>query len=260
MKYNYHTHTKRCGHASGSEEDYILRAIENGIKHMGFSDHMPMRFPDGHESEYRVPVCEGKAYCEEIKALAEKYKNQIDIKVGFEMEYYPEYFEAMLKSAVDYGAEYLLLGQHYTAPENTGVNSTTCGTDSFNELQKYSELIVSAIKSGAYTYVAHPDVFNFTGDTGLYKEQMRKICVASRVNNVPLEINFLGIRGKRNYPFDAFWEVAGEEKSPVVFGFDSHCVVDAYEIQSLYKAEKLVAEYNLNYIGVPELVMINGIK
>ena len=28
MKANYHTHTARCGHATGTDEDYVLAAIE----------------------------------------------------------------------------------------------------------------------------------------------------------------------------------------------------------------------------------------
>ena len=46
MDYNYHTHTARCGHAVGEDEEYVKRAIECGIKYMGFSDHAPIRFPD----------------------------------------------------------------------------------------------------------------------------------------------------------------------------------------------------------------------
>ena len=30
MDYNYHTHTSRCGHATGSDEEYVKRAIEQG--------------------------------------------------------------------------------------------------------------------------------------------------------------------------------------------------------------------------------------
>ena len=53
---NYHTHTTRCHHASGNEEDFVLRAIENGLKIFGFSDHVPMPFPDGHQSGFRVRI------------------------------------------------------------------------------------------------------------------------------------------------------------------------------------------------------------
>ncbi|MFR5796189.1 MAG: PHP domain-containing protein [Christensenellales bacterium] len=41
MKANYHTHTARCGHATGTDEDYVLAAIEQGFDELGFSDHVP---------------------------------------------------------------------------------------------------------------------------------------------------------------------------------------------------------------------------
>ena len=39
IKTNFHTHTTRCLHASGSDEEYVLKAIELGYKTLGFSDH-----------------------------------------------------------------------------------------------------------------------------------------------------------------------------------------------------------------------------
>ena len=85
---------------------------------------------------------------------------------------------------------------------------------------------------------------------------MRRLCITSRELKVPLEINFLGIRGGRNYPNDALWQVAGEEKSPVVFGFDAHDIYSAFDGESLSKAKEIVQKYNLNYIGRPELVIL----
>ena len=107
MNYNYHTHTYRCHHASGTEEEYILKAIEGGIKYMGFADHIPQIFPDGYESSYRVPMAEAENYFETIKALREKYADKIDIKIGFETEYYPLYFDKMTEAMIKFGCEYL---------------------------------------------------------------------------------------------------------------------------------------------------------
>lgn len=256
MTSNYHTHTYRCGHAKGTPEEYIQRAVENGITHMGFSDHFPLRLSDGTESRYRVPVSEGKIYCEEIKDLAEKYKGQIEIKVGFEMEYYSECFDEMLKNARDYGAEYLILGQHYIAPENTTNKHTTFETDSIDDLKNYVGSIIEAMQTKVFTCVAHPDIFNFVGGAEVYQEEMRKICIASREMNIPLEINFWGIRTRRNYPTDSFWQVAGEEKSPVVFGFDAHDVLSAFDGETLEKAKEIVEKHNLNYLENPEVVLI----
>ena len=47
MKANYHTHTARCGHAEGSDEAYVLAAIEQGFEELGFSDHVPWPYQSG---------------------------------------------------------------------------------------------------------------------------------------------------------------------------------------------------------------------
>ena len=44
MRMNLHTHTPRCHHATGSEREYIERAIAAGLQTLGFSDHAPMPF------------------------------------------------------------------------------------------------------------------------------------------------------------------------------------------------------------------------
>ena len=76
MDYNYHTHTYLCRHAFGTVEEYVARAVENGIKHMGFSEHAPLRFPDGYESEARLYVDNIGEYFDTIRKAAEKYRDK----------------------------------------------------------------------------------------------------------------------------------------------------------------------------------------
>ena len=258
MNYNYHTHTFFCGHADGMCEDYIKRAIDCGIKNMGFSEHIPFAFPDGYESFYRLRLSETKDYFSILKELREKYKEKINIKIGFEMEYYPKYFDEMLLSAKRYGAEYLILGQHFIKQqaENHDGLYVLKNNDSYEDLSEYVNCVVSAIKTGVFSYIAHPDIFNYTGDVKSYDEQMTKICVASREHNIPVEINFLGIREKRTYPDNRFWELAGREKCPVTFGCDAHNIKSAYDDSSLETAKHLVEKFNLNYIGEPEIITL----
>ena len=40
LKTNYHTHTYRCGHADGKDEDYVRQALGAGMYELGFSDHI----------------------------------------------------------------------------------------------------------------------------------------------------------------------------------------------------------------------------
>ena len=50
LKQNFHTHTSRCGHAIGLDEDYVKTAIKAGIKVLGFSDHAAYEEPFPEES------------------------------------------------------------------------------------------------------------------------------------------------------------------------------------------------------------------
>lgn len=254
MTYNYHTHTARCGHASGTEEEYILRAIEGGITHMGFSDHVPFLFPDGKESYYRIPMAQAQDYFDTLNTLRGKYKDQIQLSIGFEMEYYPTFFKDMLDTALSLGAEYLILGQHFSGDERPKGFYVSNQTDDPALLREYVSNVLAGMETGLFSYVAHPDIFHFTGDESLYEEEMRKICVTAWEKNIPLEINLLGFRAGRHYPQERFWKLAGEEQSPVTFGFDSHDVLAAWDPDSLPKAEELVNKYRLNYIGRPKLI------
>lgn len=257
MDYNYHTHTWRCSHATGTMREYVERAIEGGIRYMGFSDHAPLRFEDGYESSYRVPFADAKAYCEDVAALQEEFQGKIELKAGFEMEYYPERFETMVRDVVAAGGEYLILGAHFLEPEYpVRPQHSMFQTESVEALQNFVKNLVAAMHTGVFTYIAHPDGIYFVGDAETYREEVRKICIAARETETPLEINCLGIRDHRFYPNEAFWAVAGEEQAPVTFGFDAHDALSAFDGESLKKAQEIVAKYRLNYIGRPKLVLL----
>lgn len=256
MTYNYHSHTARCGHASGTEEEYIQCAIQGGITHMGFSDHAPFVFPDGTESYYRIPMAQARDYFDTLNALRNKYRKQLHLSIGLEMEYYPTFFRDMLDTALALGCEYLVLGQHFSGDERPNGFYVANPTDAPALLEEYVTNILTAMETGVFSYVAHPDLFNFTGDERIYETQMRRLCAAAREKNIPLEINFLGIRAGRHYPQDRFWKLAGEENAPVTFGFDSHDAQGACDTASLSHAMELTRRYSLNYIGRPNLILL----
>lgn len=256
MIYNYHTHTTRCHHAEGSDEEYIEAAIEAGIKYLGFSDHIPFMFPDGYESFYRIEMARGAEYVNTIRTLAQKYSDKIQISVGFEMEYYPEHFEKMLENARNFGADYLILGQHFLGNEYPNGVGTRSHIDDTNLLKEYVDSVISAIESGVFSYVAHPDIIRFEGDGAAYESEMTRLCLASKEYNVPLEINLHGLHFNRHYPADRFWEIAGKIGAPVTFGMDAHDCNALTDTETLRKATGIVKRHRLNYIGMAKLVSI----
>ncbi len=220
---NLHNHTFRCHHATGTDEEYILQAIGAGYTEIGFSDHCPFIPYEGcKQSGYRVYLEDSEDYFNSLNALREKYKDQIQIHIGFEMEYYPEYFDSMRKLVKDLGAEYLVLGQHFLGSDVDHAFYAGVATDDVEKLKKYCELAAAGLETGVFTYLAHPDLIHFTGDMDIYEEVMRDMIQKIVKLDYPLEFNRLGYYEKRNYPMESFWKIAGEEKARCVIGLDAH--------------------------------------
>ena len=244
---NYHTHTHRCNHAAGADRDYVISALDAGIRILGFSDHSPMPFPAGYDfSRVRMSMDELPDYCASVLALKEEFKNEIEIHLGIELEYYPAYFGAVMKALEKDQVEYAILGQHFVGNE-TGEPwmGFPCGSDI---LRRYVDQTIEAMKTGCFLYLAHPDLPNFNGDDKDYETEMRRLCEAAEKLNIPLEINLLGLRTCRNYPDRRFWKIAGETGNKVVLGSDAHRPEDLADEDTEKSAFEMAEEFGLSLI------------
>ena len=256
MKTNLHTHTYRCGHASGSAEEYIIRAIENGITVLGFSEHVPFLFPNGEENLTHLQLKDVKDYFTELRLLREKYKDKINIHIGYEMEYFPQYFKEMYSMAKEQGAEYLLLGQHRVGNEYPCGHWIGMVRRPVEDLVEYVDYSIAGMKTGVFTYLCHPDIIDATDDMERYIAEMTRLCMAAKEYDMPLEINFFGIRDNRFYPFEEFWKIAGSIGCKAVFGFDAHDILAAYDGDSIPVAERIVSKYGLELVRDPQIVTL----
>ena len=85
MKANFHTHTLYCD-GKNTPEEMILEAISVGFDVLGFSGHSYTSFDEG----YCMSREQTEIYCTEIRRLAEKYKDQIQILCGIEQDRYAD--------------------------------------------------------------------------------------------------------------------------------------------------------------------------
>lgn len=239
MKYNYHTHTKRCFHAQGEDEQFVLAAIEAGFDEIGFADHSPWNFDGGFVSRMRMSADELDEYVSSIRSLAQKYKDKISIKLGLECEYFPKYLpwlESMIKK---HGIDYIILGHHFCNDEVFDVYNGFITKP--EELFAYRDDVLAAMQSGLFAYVAHPDLFMRgypTFDSHCEKVSVDIISKAIETNT-PLEFNLLGFKhgmndGKPGYPHPKFWEIAADMKPLCVVGVDAH-TPDAYYESELFR-------------------------
>jgi histidinol-phosphatase (PHP family) len=161
-------------------------------------------------------------YFDTLLNLREKYREYIDIKIGFEIEYYPKFWDKALEKYRQYPIEYLILGNHFLGNESIEALPISAPASDEAFLTRYVDECISAIKTGRITYLCHPDMINFTGDDEVYVKQMSRLILEANALDIPLEINLLGKRANRHYPRDLFWETAGKLGAKAIIGCDAH--------------------------------------
>ncbi len=226
---NYHTHTPLCHHACGTMEEYIQAALRSGFDVLGFSDHTPWAYATpGFVSRIRMLPEELDGYVGDLQQLRKKYAGQIKLHIGLEAEYFPAYMGWLQEQCERLGVEYLILGCHYDRTDETGMYFGRATKP--EHLLRYSEQVVEGMESGAYRYLAHPDLFlNYYHTFDKTAERVcREICAAAAKQELPLEYNLLGQSmhsraiGRLGYTTRAFWEIAAEYNVKAILGCDAH--------------------------------------
>lgn len=255
IKYNFHTHTYRCKHADGTEREYIESAIRNGIEILGFADHVPCPFKEeGRVSGIRMDMNTAPEYVYTLKELKEEYKKDIEIYIGFEAEYIPEFYPQQLEMCRQIDCDYMIMGQHFLSGE-PGVLYTGTQTRSPERIKAYVDSVLEGAATGNFMYIAHPDLIHFTGDDKVYRSHMRRLCEGLKEMDIPLEINNVGMAGNRHYPTPLFWEIAGQVGNKTVIGLDAHSVRDMENKEAFKKCMELVKKYKLCFLAEPKQVL-----
>lgn len=252
-KVNYHTHTYRCNHATGTEEDYVISAIKNNIICLGISDHSP--YPDDRLN-FRMMYSELLEYLSIIDKLKLKYKNKITIYKGLEIEFDPfsmDYYHYLLN---DFKVDYLALGQHVFF--HNGKFSGSFDLTSTDQYVSYANTIASAFETGFFKFLCHPDVI-FINNLP-WDENCEKACniiiEAAQKHNMILELNASGFRkglkdycdGERySYPHIAFWRKVSKTNIKVLVNSDCHAPEDVWD-DNMDKAYVFARELGLNLV------------
>ena len=223
---NYHTHTYRCRHAKGSDEDYVKEAIRQGYSTLGFSDHTCWRYKSAYQPYMRMMENQFDDYQNSILNLKEKYQNQIEIQCGLEAEYFPEYMEWLLDFSIDKNIEYLIFGNHFHLTDETGVYFGECSSE---YIQPYIDTVKEGLKTGMYSCLAHPELIFINGIdwTPQLEEDYYEICKLAKKMDIPLEFNVYGFKKTRQfgfttYPQPRFWEIASQLHNKAIIGMDAH--------------------------------------
>lgn len=242
-KTNYHTHSTWCD-GKASVEIMIKSAIKNGLQILGFSSHS--MYPFG--SNWHLHPNDTQAYCAENRALKEKYKNQIEILLGFEVDYLPPVSFPNRELYAQFNPDFLIGSVHYICDETKKNNCFTID-GSCNEIeagiqacfkgnakkavQVYYATQRDMIALEGFDIIGHLDVIRKRNDVmkffdetePWYKREIKATAQAIAKTNLVAEINTGGMAraGLKNpYPSAEFLNLLNRYDIPIMINSDAH--------------------------------------
>ena len=224
---DYHIHTAWCGHASGSMEEYVLRAIELGLPEMGFSEHLPQPVPI--PDKVAPTADEMEQFIDEFASLRKAYAGRMTIRLGGEADFTPGSAQAIERMKRDYGLEYVIGSVHFLggwALDHPAYQDGFAARSVDAAYGEYFEMIREAAGTGLFDVIGHLDLpkkFGHRPDTSVVKLAEKSI-EAMAANGVGFEINTAG-RDKpvgEFYPSRELIVACREAGLRLTFGSDSH--------------------------------------
>ncbi|MCG7410543.1 histidinol-phosphatase [Paenibacillus sp. ACRRX] len=232
MKFDLHTHHVRCGHANGTIRDYIEAGITSGLDVIGISDHTPYF---GHEDDQPFPnitmrKSEFGAYVDEVLKLKVEYAGRIDVLLGIESDFFPEYAKLYHQTLSRYPFDYIIGSVHHThgvSIFNKNRWRDLSEEDRIETKTAYYRLIRESAQANMFQILGHIDAMK--GNYPAFSDIQTPAAIdqtlqAIAQHGIAIEINTSGKTKLSGgwYPSDDILERALYYAVDVTFGSDAH--------------------------------------
>jgi len=243
-----HVHTHFCRHAVGTMEEYVQAAIDKGMRHICFLEHME----EGIQTSRTTWLSEADfdEYFHQGKELQKKYGTILTIDLGVEVGYNPECVEQLLKRLAGRSWDRIGISYHF--------HRLQAQEDHFNVVSKsdprvfnldlreaasienhYYRLLREAVKTLPGTVLCHID-----GVLRYYPERARltppwdlidQLLDAVKEKGMAIELNTSGdaIRGEA-FPGKEIRRMAQEKNIAFLAGSDAHKPEDIGQLFERY--------------------------
>ena len=237
---NYHSHCTFCDGRSSMEE-FVRFAIAKGVKKYGFSSHAPLPF----DTFWNMKLDDLPEYRAEFFRLKEKYKSEIELYIGLEVDYIHNFIEIQNDLYSAENIDYLIGSIHYMDRLPNGNFWTIDGNfpDFFAGLkilfdaeirpavERFFDISDLMIKKGGFDMVGHFDKIamnaskcaDFDSSAQWYKNRVGESLQRIKEKGLILEVNTKSLNEKALcYPDFQFFPLINELQIPVVVNSDCH--------------------------------------
>jgi histidinol-phosphatase (PHP family) len=222
---DYHTHTGRCGHASGEPRDYVEAALEAGLLALGVSDHLPL-LPE-RDPQLSMDESELGDYVSDVLALKEKYPEYV--LLGIEADYRPETIDEVAALLAAHPFDYVIGSVHFLGDwgfDDPHQLERYEGRDLNKAWAEYFELVGDAAESGLFTTLGHLDLMKKFGHrpSRALDRDLDRLVGRIAQTEVLVEINTAGLHKAvgEMYPAPNILRLLHEAGVNITFGSDAH--------------------------------------
>lgn len=240
--FNFHTHTLYCD-GSAEPEAYVKQAIALGFHSLGFSGHAPIPL----KNEFSIKEEELPTYCDTIRKLSKKYKDQIHIFLALEIDYIPNITKNFQDFSESYKLDYTIGSVHLVAnPENKQlwfIDGRKTATYDNGLQQVFNGDIKTAVKAfyhqiNQMIITQNPDIIGhldkikmnnknrfFTQDEKWYKDLVNETITVIKEKGSIVEVNTRGLYKNRSdelFPSTLILKELHRLEIPVTISADAH--------------------------------------
>lgn len=232
---DYHLHTTFSHDGISTMEEHIQNAIGIGLKEICFTEHYDIY--DGLKNDNRETI-NVKKYVENFYNYKEKYKNQIDLKLGIEIGLQPDIKETIHNMVEQYDFDFIIGSSHITCKKDISKDSSFFeGLTQKEAYMKYFEEVLQNIKQydefdvyGHIDYIARYGGYENKKIKYIdYQEILDEILINIIKKGKGIEVNTSGYRYGLNNPhpnleiLTKYLELGG---NIITIGSDAHKIQD----------------------------------
>ncbi|MBW2467526.1 MAG: histidinol-phosphatase [Deltaproteobacteria bacterium] len=229
-----HVHTKLCNHAGGEMEEYVLAAIERGLRKLIFLEHLEVGI-NYFESTW-LTEDDFVYYHTEGKRLQDKYRGIIEIGLGIEVGYNPNFPDEIKRRLALHSWDRIGISYHFLETDSGHLNMVSRKQFNIDKLDKlgvdevitrYYKELLEAVETLQGQVLCHIDAVLRHHPSLMFSPEHEKLvdnlldAVARK--KMALEVNTSGYR-LRNKPYPSLdiLKKAIKRKIPLVAGSDAH--------------------------------------
>lgn len=257
---DYHLHTVRCCHATGTLDQYLAEAEKKKLAEIGFADHFPLALLDfSPRNQVTMNPGELDEYMEQVHAL-KKSSGPVKVKVGIEVDYLPGTEERVAELLGQWNFDYVIGSIHFLG--DWDFTHPVYADDYKNKdmaalYRRYYTLVNRVCECRLFDIIGHIDVvkkFGYRPQEDLEEIRLETARLLHKTGTC-LELNTAGRDAPVGefYPDRQFLAMCRSEGVEVTLGSDAH----APDQVGRYFPEAIEL---LKKVGYQELTVFEGRK